>query len=81
MNRINELAKRFVERAEALGYKGKERDDAALDFFCGAAVGAEIIGNQAEADRIGRVAVMMVSVRGYIAIKELAAEREGSFSE
>lgn len=31
------LCKKFVERTEALGLRGKKRDDALVDFMCGAA--------------------------------------------
>lgn len=66
------LARRFVERSESLKYKGKKRDDAALDYFCGAAVLAEEMGNDAMGEHLARICVLMISVRGYIAIKELA---------
>jgi hypothetical protein len=34
---IRWYAQQFVERASALNYKGKKRDDAAIDYFCGIA--------------------------------------------
>lgn len=73
MQVVKQLALRFIERAEALNYKGKKRDDAALDFFCGAACVIEANGDPDLADHIGRVAVMLISVRGYFAVRELAA--------
>jgi hypothetical protein len=37
------LALSFIERADALSLKGKKRDDAALDYWCGAAIGAGLV--------------------------------------
>lgn len=70
------LANRFIERAEALGYKGKKRDDAALDYWCGAASLAEEFGNAPLALALGGQAVHMIGVRGFFAIKELANAAE-----
>ena len=69
---VQTIAKRFIERAEALELKGKKRDDAALDYFCGAAAGAELAGNAQLATHIGVVCATMLSVRGFFAVKELA---------
>lgn len=68
------IAQRFVERATALELKGVRRDRAALDYFCGAAAGAEQAGNLALANQIGATAALMVSVRGYAAVVELSRE-------
>lgn len=70
------LARRFIERAEELGYKGKKRDDAALDYFVGAAVLAELQGNKLLYEHLGRVALFVIAVRGYFGVKELAAKLE-----
>ena len=67
------LAAKFIERADALGYKGKKRDDAALDFFVGAGAVAAETGNAELAMHLTRVVVMIISVRGFFGVKELAA--------
>jgi hypothetical protein len=66
------IAQRFIERAEALNLKGKKRDDAALDYFVGAVAGAEMAGDTKLAEHLGVIAAMMISVRGYFAVREIA---------
>lgn len=72
---VTGLAQRFIERAEALGYKGKARDKAALDYFVGAATLADLQANHALAQHLGTVSALIVSVRGYFGVRELAAEK------
>lgn len=67
------LALSFIEGADALGLKGKKRDDAALDYWCGAAIGAGLAGNADLERHLGRIAALVISVRGFIAIKQIAA--------
>jgi hypothetical protein len=71
---IRDLAKSFIERAAHLNYKGKKRDDAALDFWCGAVRLAELSGNQKMAEHLTRAGVFFVASRGFFGIKELAEE-------
>jgi len=89
MNMVQTIACKFVERSEALGYKGVKRDIAALDFFVGAASALRSAGHP-ESEHVGSVAVMIIATRGYVevkriaveaaeaAIKELAAEKEAN---
>ena len=70
------VARRFVERAAALELKGVKRDNAALDYFCGAAAGAELAGDPQLAHSLGVIAALIVSVRGYIGVQELANEKD-----
>jgi hypothetical protein len=90
MNMVQSLAIKFVERSEALGYKGVKRDNAALDFFVGAGAALRIVGH-AEAAHVENVAVMLVAMRGFGELKrirdevvaeakiiELAAEKEAA---
>ena len=70
------LAQKMVERAKALGLKGAKADAAALDFYCGAAAALEIVGLKTESEWLGRVAFMLVSVRGYVEVARLAAEAD-----
>jgi folate-dependent phosphoribosylglycinamide formyltransferase PurN len=65
------LAEQFIERVDALGYKGKRRDDAALDFFCGAASAAEALDPGLTA-HLTRVVVHLIAIRGYMAVLALA---------
>ena len=69
---IRILAQKFIERAEALKYKGKARDNAALDFFCGAAAMAELAGDLPMYRHLGNIIVTMIAVRGYMAVRQLA---------
>lgn len=66
----------FIQRADALGYKGVKRDNAALDFYCGAATAlAATTGDtvaRARSNMLEKQARMLVSVRGYIAVMELS---------
>ena len=66
------LAKRFVERAEALEMKGKKRDCAALDYFCGATTAAELSEQPALAAQLASICVLIISIRGYKGVLELA---------
>ncbi len=72
INRITrELARNFVERSEALGLQGKKRDDAALDYVCGAATAYQIIHEDALVRHLSTVAALVVSVRGYFGIRQI----------
>lgn len=71
---VKTIAERFVERSSALGLKGKKRDDAALDYFLGAAAGAELAGDVQMACQLGLVSAMIISVRGYAGVVSLASE-------
>ncbi len=79
MNVVQRLAKLFVHRATELELKGKKRDDAAIEFFMGAYAGCHTLsmGNKDSAagmaaDHILRVTSMVICVRGYAAVKEIA---------
>ena len=61
------LCEKFIERADALGLKGKKRDDYALEFMIGAATTLALIGHP-EADHVCRCSALLVSTRGYLAI-------------
>ena len=66
------LAQRFIERAEFLNYKGKKRDNAALDFFTGAASLAQVTGQLPLAQHLATLCAILISVRGFVAVKEIA---------
>lgn len=68
------ICQQFVERSEALGYKGKRRDDAAIDYMVGAAQGCIAAGEKDVGESIGRIVYMSVSTRGYKEIQRLAAQ-------
>jgi hypothetical protein len=74
-DKIKTIAERFRERAAALNLKGKKRDDAALDYFVGAAVGAELAGDADLAQAIALAATLIVSVRGFIGVSDIAFGR------
>lgn len=66
------IAAQFVARAEARGLKGKARDNAALEFALGGVSALRAAGLEAEAGHLEVVTVMLVSVRGYRGLAELA---------
>jgi len=66
------LSRQCVERMEALKYKGKRRDDAVLDFFCGAAQGLSWAGNAEAAAHVGQRNYMVLAYRGYSEVLRLA---------
>lgn len=71
---VTELARRFVKRCDAMGYKGRKADHAALDFFCGAATAAELAGNESLAAQLTSTCVFNVSIRGMFGVRDLAKE-------
>lgn len=62
----------FMERAEELNYKGKQRDKAALDYYIGAAKALEIGGQHDFSCLLVRQARHCVAVRGYAGVVSLA---------
>jgi hypothetical protein len=73
---IKFIAEKALERVNALGLKGKKkRDDAVIDFFCGAATGAQAAGNVELAKHIGMVAYMIVAVRGCRGLVDLLKDK------
>lgn len=76
---LKPIAIAFVQRAEALGMKGKSRDNAAIEFFLGAYVAAYgLAKGDAESDagkhatHILAVTQMLVCTRGYAEVKRIA---------
>ena len=70
------VASGFIERAEALGLKGKTRDKAALDYYVGAARALELAGEEKAANVIAAQATMIVCVAGYTGIVQIAGEAQ-----
>lgn len=64
----------FVERSEALNYKGKRRDDAAIDFLCGAAATLKATGHDTEAEWLGRVVYLEIATRGFKAVQRISTQ-------
>jgi hypothetical protein len=71
MTMVKKLAQGFVERAKALGYKGKKRDAAAMDYFCGALM-AMREAKHPEFDHVAAVATLVLATRGYGEIEKIA---------
>jgi hypothetical protein len=64
------------ERAKALGYKGRRRDDFALDYWAGATfalVSTEGLNSQ-RAHHLATIGHLVLSPRGYSEIERLAAK-------
>jgi hypothetical protein len=62
---LREVCAQFVGRAEALGYKGRRRDQAAIDFLCGVSCGARLAGDTKMSDHILMVIATTIATRGY----------------
>jgi hypothetical protein len=73
---IRALCLACVERAEALGYKGKRRDDFSLDYFASAAKTAELTGATILSAHIARIGVMLIATRGYVEVVRISQEDE-----
>jgi hypothetical protein len=67
------ICQQFISRSKALGYKGKKRDAAAMDFLCGAWAALEAAGRTEEAQHLGAVATMLIAPRGYSEVEAIAA--------
>ena len=76
VNGLLRLARMFKERAEGLDYVGKMRDDAALEYFSGAAAAALISGRAGLHDELARYAQYSVAPRGYIGVVELLLQAD-----
>ena len=74
-DKLRALCRRCVERSEALGYRGKRRDDFTMDYFAAAAVTAELTGDKEFFNHINLVGVMLISVRGFAEVKKIAEEK------
>lgn len=68
---LRHLASSFVKRATAQKLKGKKRDEAAIDFFCGAYAGLELAGHR-DAERILNCIGYILCVRGYAEVERWA---------
>jgi hypothetical protein len=69
-NMIKTLCTKFIERSQALGLKGKKRDDAALHFFVGAAHALLLVNPKSEdAQRVKRWLELILQMRGYEAVE------------
>ncbi len=67
------MARRFKQRSETMGHKGKKRDDAALEFFIGAAIALSVSGQNDLAEALTVAVSFDISFHGYTAIERLAA--------
>jgi hypothetical protein len=71
----------FQERVMALGYKGKKRDNAAVDYFVGAAQVASTLGSNIAHKAIGNFTAFAVAIHGYAAIERHLAEHKEAPAE
>lgn len=71
---IKELVRAFVTRSETLRLKGQKRDDAALEFFCGAAAALRIAGRAEDYEHVARVTGLVIAVGRYRAVERIARE-------
>jgi hypothetical protein len=68
---IKRLAELFLERSTGLGYKGKKRDDFALEYFVGAAALARVTGQEDLCQRLSALVNYTISIKGFIAVNEI----------
>lgn len=67
------IAESFMRRSEALGLKGRKRDEFALEYFIGAAYAYLAAGMTEECNNLSAIAGLMIAPRGYHAVQELGA--------
>lgn len=68
------IAKACVERMETKALKGVKRDDAVIEFFCGAIAALELTDKSAEANHLIKVTALLICTRGYSYVKEMAGK-------
>ncbi len=73
---VKRIASYFIERSNALDLKGVKRDDAALNFFLGAATGAYVCCNYPLGDHLNIVSAMVITTRGFKGVKSLLDLKE-----
>ena len=76
-----ELARNFVKRSQAQGYRGIARDRLALDWFLGAATMLRLRGQPDQAAYLERLAALLLTTRGYSWLVNFAAMPENTKSE
>jgi len=74
---LKKLAGTFEARVKNQGLKGKARDRAALEFFCGAAAALDAAGDKDEAQSVTFNA-FLISVRGYEIVTDILKEKEAA---
>jgi hypothetical protein len=74
MNIVKKTALGFIERSKALGYRGKKRDDALIDYWTGAAMALTNVDHP-DADWMRQMA-FIISVRGYSECERIANQED-----
>ena len=62
-----------VERAGALGYRGKRRDQFAIDYLCGACTALKAAGHEAVYKHFVAILTMAIGFRGYREVERCLA--------
>lgn len=62
---LQHLCSIFVGRAKTFGLKGKKRDEALIEFMCGAYYALDHAGLDKEAGIVGATTLMVFPVRGF----------------
>lgn len=73
---LKELCLGFITRSRGLSYRGKKRDDAAMDYLVGAAMALREVGLAEESDFIARNVALVISVRGYEEVERISKGEE-----
>lgn len=71
MTTLQKLCNTFITRSRNLGYRGKKRDNALMDFMGGAAAALYEV-NHPDADHVNTVTGMLFSVRGFAEAEKIA---------
>ena len=73
---LDELCRKFKERAEYHGLKGKRRDDELMAFMVGAASALYLAGRKDEGDHVASVTAMIFSTRGYAGVDRILSPKK-----
>lgn len=73
---VTTMAQRFLDRAEALNYRGKQKTDAAIDYLHGALLIAEHTDKSLAIEIAGLLYEIEHGNRGWQRLKEVAFGRQ-----
>lgn len=71
------IALACVSRVEQQDLTGKKRDDAIINFFCGAIAALELADKPTDAAHLTKITALLICTRGYSYVKEMAAKAGG----
>jgi hypothetical protein len=75
LNMLQKLSIKWCDRVAEQDLKGKRRDSAMVEYFCGAAQALQLTEHP-EADHVLRVLAMVFCTRGHSEAEKIAREAE-----